>query len=1127
MARQNVPFIALGNRGLISPKTLARVDLDRTRMSAETFNNWIGKTQGALTLRPGTKYVGNTLNDTGAAWVEFVASVDDVALLELVNDTGSGAGVMRVWLGEDAHDLSLLTRPAVDTTVSLTDTGWDDNSTGGRSSEGSNTHAVPVFPYTESNPASYKNATIQVSSQNPLDADGRSHGYGGTVSALFDGSSKFWEDTGYVFGGQFSPSWVSVDFDTGANGNDAIALSSYALSAVNDDYPDVYPLMPSEWRLLAGDYDTGTYATDTGKWTREDAQTGQTNLAYNEKRSFALPGHDTGTVETRRHWRLFFADSPYSRVRIKEIEFSSYSANSQIILNGSQLTLNSTAIGSRAIYQKRVLVSDTGTEHSLDIVVSRGPVSLRVGSTLGDDNYISEASLGTGYHNLAFTPLSDFYITLQSSVAVDRIVESLTIGDSGTVEIATPWVSSNLDDIRYDQSADVVYADCSGVKPKKIERRGTGRSWSVVDYAPNDGPFLVGASSAAQLSVSHFYGNTTLNSDIPVFTANHVGSLVRIFHEKQGGIWPLGQVAARTDAIEVTGLSDTGYSPPADSERAITFSVTGNYKGTVTIQRSADDKDFGFKPISSSLGTASDTGTFTTAIIDRSDNTSIWYRAEMTAHDTGVANVEISYTGGGGKSGIARITGYNTNTDCDIEVLSRFADTGPSSDWQFGYWSGARGYPTAVALHGGRLGHAQGGSVFLSVSDDYESFNSSVTDDDGPIIKTLGSGPVNNIHYLVSLLRLIIGTAGAELAMKSSSLDEPLTPANSAATQFSTQGSANLRALRMDTRAIFVQRSNQRVFMVGANVQGNAFGDYEGLELTLLVPDLLKEGVVSLAVQRQPDTRFHFVLADGTVAILTYEPSEEVIAWSTWSTDGTVEKAMVLPGASEDAVFYQIKRTINGASKRFLEKWAKEAECNGDTGLSWLADCAVSYTDTGRSATLTGFSHLAGENVIVWADDTGQTNAGKDLSPDVAGVQTTYPVDTGAGTITLSEAVHHAVAGLPYAADWKSTKLAYAAQGGTALAQMKRISRIAVILYNTHNSGLHYGSDTGHLQSMPRQIDGDKTVDADKIFETFDQVAFDMDGAHDADARFHLRGKAPRPCTVLAVVPSINTNERV
>src|SRR3990167_3787794 len=103
MARQNVPFLAF-NRGLISPKALARVDLDRTRLSAEVFTNFIAHTQGSLTIRPGTKYFGSSLNDTGAEFLEFVASTDDVALPELTHQK------MRVWLGRDAHSLSLLGR---------------------------------------------------------------------------------------------------------------------------------------------------------------------------------------------------------------------------------------------------------------------------------------------------------------------------------------------------------------------------------------------------------------------------------------------------------------------------------------------------------------------------------------------------------------------------------------------------------------------------------------------------------------------------------------------------------------------------------------------------------------------------------------------------------------------------------------------------------------------------------------------------------------------------------------------------------------------------------------------------------------------------------------------------------
>jgi hypothetical protein len=611
---------------------------------------------------------------------------------------------------------------------------------------------------------------------------------------------------------------------------------------------------------------------------------------------------------------------------------------------------------------------------------------------------------------------------------------------------------------------------------------------------------------------------------------------VRIFHEKQSGQWKLGALDAKTDAIEVTGISDTGTTPPTDgtSEREIIIAGSGTWTGGIVIEKSVDGADIGFRQVSSSIldtGSANDTGTFSHTFVDKDDNIKAWYRVRVRSYTSGVAVIAITYKGGGGITGHGRITGYNSNTDVDFEVLSRFSDTGASDNWQEGYWSGARGYPSAVALHSGRLAHANGGNLFLSVSDDYENFDDTTIGDKAPIIRTLGSGPVDNIYFLLSLIRMVIGTTGAELTLRSSSLDEPVTPANSAARSFATNGSANIRALKLDSRGIHVQRSRQRISMVGFGSTSQTLGDYEGTELTLLVPDLLKAGVVSIAIQRMPDTRLHCVLADGTVGILTYEPNEEVICWQTWTTQGAVEKAMVLPGLAEDAVYYHINRTVNGATKRFLEKWAKETECLGDTGLSWLADCASSYTDTGRTNTLADIApHLPGANVVLWGDlDTGGTPF-VDLSMDTGsdGSQRLYAVDTGGDiTLSLTNGLHHAVAGLPYSAAWKSTKMAYAAQMGTALTMKKRVPQLGLALYKAHNYGLYTGYDTGSeaVQPLPRMIDKGAQVDPDKIFATLDQAQFATPGPWDEDSRVTLRAKAPRPMTVLAAVPAVDTNE--
>src|SRR3990167_559876 len=1102
MARANVPLLGF-NRGLISPKALARVDLDRTRLSAAVMTNWLPKTQGAMRIRPGTKYLGSSINDTGATWIEFAAATDDTALIELTHRK------MRVWISD-----ALLGRPKVDTTVALSDTGWSNASTGGALA----TAAVDILPTMAA--ATTSGVTITASSEN------NQVGGGAAWQAADDINNSLWVDTGD--GNNSLPSWWKVDFGTDTGNRKAV--TSYSIrSGFEAGHLDN---APTRWELITSNFDTGTFAVDTGKWTLEDTQGSETNWAINEKRVYQAPGGDTGTIEPRRYWRLtFFSVDGDTELYIAEIEMFTAATAQQIKLQSGKRVFNATSIGALARARKQVIISDTGTEHSLAVDVERGPIVLRCGSSVGDDDYIGETSLGTGYHNLSFTPNGNFHITLQHDGLIDRIVRSLAIGDSGTVEVTTFIDAANLDNIRYDQSADVVYIDTDGVHPHKVERRGTGRSWSFVKYQSDNGPFLPAASSSAKLRISQKYGNTDLSSDIPFFKNDHTGALIRSFNDGQSGLWPLGALNAATDPIKVTGISDTGDtgSPTQGSERRITISVTGTYIGTLQIERSFEGPESGFHPASISGGyikggtTSTDTGTFTRVVSDPDDNVTAWYRAKMTAYTSGAALVSMTYPHGG-VNGICRVTDFNSNTNVNVEVLSRFSDTGPTDVWQEGAWSDAQSFPSSIALHGGRLGHAGGANLYLTVADDYENFDDETEGDAAPINRTLGSGPVDNIYYLISLLRLIIGTSGAEIELRSSSLDEPVTPDNSSARTFSTQGSANLRALKMDTKAIFVQRSGQRLFMIG---QGqDALGGYESTELTMLVPDLLESGIVSIAIQRQPDTRIHCVLTNGKVGILTYEPQEEVLCWSMWETDGIVEKAMVLPGTGEDKVYYHINRTIGGATKRYLEKWATEAESEGDTGLSWLSDCAKSFSDTGAFSIMTGFSHLTGKSVVVWADDTGQATAGKDLSPDVAGVQTTYQVDNG--NITLSAPVrHHAVAGLPYTADWESTKLAYAAQAGTALTQMKRTDKIGFILHQTHNNGLYFGNDTGVLDPLPRVNDEGATVDADKIFATYDKAAMPFPGLWNEDSRIHLRAKAPRPVTVLAAVPTVTTVEKV
>lgn len=207
-------------------------------------------------------------------------------------------------------------------------------------------------------------------------------------------------------------------------------------------------------------------------------------------------------------------------------------STSQWALGGYMELLGDGSAAASRIQQ--VTVSDTGEEHALAINIYRGPVTLRVGSTLAGDEYIRETELGTGYHSLAFTPTGDFYIQFMSRLDRRVYVDSCTIESAGAMRITAPWVTSDLRRIRCDQSGDVLFVACKGYQQRRIERRAA-RSWSIVLYQPEDGPFRTENVGPITITPSGLTGNITLTATTSsrLFKPTHVGALWRITSEGQ------------------------------------------------------------------------------------------------------------------------------------------------------------------------------------------------------------------------------------------------------------------------------------------------------------------------------------------------------------------------------------------------------------------------------------------------------------------------------------------------------------------------------------------------------------------------------------------------------------------
>ena len=145
---------------------------------------------------------------------------------------------------------------------------------------------------------------------------------------------------------------------------------------------------------------------------------------------------------------------------------------------------------------------------------------------------------------------------------------------------------------------------------------------------------------------------------------------------------------------------------------------------------------------------------------DTLDNQIIFYRIGVgSIYVSDSPTATLTYASGG-ITGVAQINAVIASTESSASVLSHLGSTQATETWEEGSWSNFRGWPSAVVLHEGRLFHAGKSNIWGSVSDAYESFNPDVVGDSGPINRTIGSGPVDNVEWLVSLGRLIIGTDG-------------------------------------------------------------------------------------------------------------------------------------------------------------------------------------------------------------------------------------------------------------------------------------------------------------------------------------------------------------------------------
>ena len=209
--------------------------------------------------------------------------------------------------------------------------------------------------------------------------------------------------------------------------------------------------------------------------------------------------------------------------------------------------------------------------------------------------------------------------------------------------------------------------------------------------------------------------------------------------------------------------------------------------------------------------------------------------------------------------------------------------------------------------------------------------------------------------------------------------------------------------------------------------------------------------------------------------------------------------------ASSGSAKYLLKVTYGGPEVLYDSSGNSLREGTTDDFLNNLADSYVNYTGA-NTTSITGLSHLEGEEVVVWAN-------GVDLGTD-SNYEQTYTVASGA--ITLPYATSNVTVGLPYTARFKSSKLMLQTQTEVLFGKERRITALSLVLADTHAKGIRFGPDYDNLDDRP-ETDGWTAVDPDNIDSDYDADMIQFPSTWTTDLRLCLKAQAPRPCTVLAV----------
>lgn len=416
-----------------------------------------------------------------------------------------------------------------------------------------------------------------------------------------------------------------------------------------------------------------------------------------------------------------------------------------------------------------------------------------------------------------------------------------------------------------------------------------------------------------------------LEADLPTLNYDQSADVITLTHPT----YDVRELARTGDTAWT--LSVVTFAPATTTPANVAVSGTGGGLTFVYHITALDPETF-----EESLAGTKSQGSLTAP--DSNDHTITWDAV------SGVTEYNV-YLEKNGIAGFLAVVG--TNSYVNSSNTPDTTDTPPTARNPF---SGSDNFPATSGYYQQRHNYAGSNNspedVDMSRTGKFKNFTrSSPIQDDDSVNFNMAGTEVNRVKHMIVLGKLIIMASGGEHLIKGNEADQ-VKPGEIYPEQISYHGSGDVRPLLIGSTALFIQERGSIIRdLVNDSIRGFTSDD-----LTVYSAHLF-DGftIVDWDYQEVPNSIVWVVRSDGVLLGFTYLRSQEMFAWHRHDTDGTFENVLSLPEGLEDSVYVVVKRTIDGSTVRYIERFNTRRISDIEDLI--LMDSSLSYDGTNTGAT--------------------------------------------------------------------------------------------------------------------------------------------------------------------------------